>query len=273
SLASAPLFVGDILRDELFAKKDAVILTSATLTTGGRFDYVKQRLGLAEASELALGSPFDYRRAALILLPSDMPEPNGRGYAQAVERAIVDLCRASGGRALALFTSHAALRAARRAVREPLAREEITVLAQGVDGTPRELLNRLKSEPRTVVLGTASFWEGVDVVGEALSLLIIAKLPFSVPTEPIFAARSQHFEEPFLEYALPQAVLRFKQGFGRLIRQKTDRGALVVLDRRLRSKAYGRLFLESLPACTVREARLAALPDYVARWLGGEAPA
>ena len=149
----------------------------------------------------------------------------------------MDLCRASEGRALVLFTSHAALRAAHAAVKRPLEEEGILVLGQGIDGSPKQLLQVLRENPRTVLLGTASFWEGVDVVGEALSLLIMARLPFTVPTDPVFVARSDLFDDPFDQYALPQAVLRFKQGFGRLIRRKTDRGVVVVLDRRIRSKA------------------------------------
>src|SRR5262249_35008018 len=147
----------------------------------------------------------------------------------------------------------------------PLERQGVRVLAQGVDGTPAELLEALRSRPGTVLFGTSSFWEGVDVVGDALSLLVIAKLPFSVPTDPVFTARSGLFDEPFRDYALPQAVLRFKQGFGRLIRHKSDRGAVVVLDRRLRSKSYGRVFLESLPAASVSQAPLAQLPSLVSR--------
>ncbi|MGE3595459.1 MAG: helicase C-terminal domain-containing protein, partial [Dehalococcoidia bacterium] len=130
-----------------------------------------------------------------------------------------------------------------------------------------ELLEQLKARSGTVIFGTSSFWEGVDVVGDALSLLIITKLPFSVPTDPVFAARSALFDEPFREYALPQAVLKFKQGFGRLIRHKADRGVVVVLDRRLRSKGYGRMFLDSLSACSVSEAPAAQLPNIVSRWL------
>jgi len=243
------------------------VLTSATLATRSSFRYIRQRLGLEDARELLLGSPFEYRQAALILLPADLPEPNHRDYPPALQQALVELCRASQGRALALFTSHASLRAAHAAIRGPLGEQGIAVLGQGIDGTPRQLLGALKRDAKTVLLGTASFWEGVDVVGEALSLLILARLPFTVPSEPIFAARSAQFEDPFNEYALPQAVLRFKQGFGRLIRSKTDRGVVVVLDRRVKSKAYGRAFLESLPPCPVEEAPLDELPQLVAGWL------
>ncbi|HEY7295136.1 MAG TPA: helicase C-terminal domain-containing protein [Dehalococcoidia bacterium] len=267
TLASAPLNVGEVLESYLFGRKSSVVLTSATLSAGGSFRYVRERLGLEDAGELALGSPFDYRRAALILTAADMPEPNRLDYQPALERGVIELVRASEGRALVLFTSHGALRTTYRAVKPALEADGIRVLAQGVDGTPRDLLDLLKSEHRTVLLGTSSFWEGVDVVGEALSLLIIAKLPFPVPTDPIFAARSELFDAPFKEYALPQAVLRFKQGFGRLIRQKSDRGVLVVLDRRVRSKSYGKTFLASLPDCTQADAPLAQLPVHVRKWL------
>jgi predicted DnaQ family exonuclease/DinG family helicase len=268
SFSSAPLHVGEVLEDYLFGRKASVVLTSATLSTGGTFKYVKERLGVEDADELLLGSPFDYKRAALVLLPTDVPEPSRREYQQAVEEAVIALCTASKGRALVLFTSHSALRATHRSVKQPLQRAGVRVLGQGIDGTPKEILAALKSDPETVLLGTSSFWEGVDVVGEALSLLVITKLPFSVPTDPVFSARAALFEEPFTDYALPQAVLRFKQGFGRLIRHRTDRGAIVVLDRRLLSKNYGRAFLGSLPACSVTQAPLGQLPPLVGRWLG-----
>ena len=250
-----------------FSQKSGVVLTSATLSTSGHFDYVKQRLGVQDAEELLLGSPFDYKRAALMLIPTDMPEPSHPRYQKDLEAALIALCGASKGRALVLFTSHAALRATAHATRQPLERQGIRVLAQGVDGTAAELLERLKARSSAVIYGTSSFWEGIDVVGEALSLLVITKLPFSVPTDPVFAARSALFDEPFREFALPQAVLKFKQGFGRLIRHKADRGAVVVLDRRVRSKGYGKTFLESLPGCSISEASTQQLPALVGRWL------
>ncbi len=267
TVASAPLNVGDVLEGYLFARRSSVVLTSATLSANGSFDYVRGRLGLAEAEELALGSPFDYERAALLLLPASMPEPSSPGYQQALEEAIVELCTASRGRALVLFTSHAAVRATYRAIRPRLAAAGLRVLAQAIDGPPQDLIKALRSDSRAVVLGTSSFWEGVDVVGDALSLLIIAKLPFSVPSEPVFAARAELFDEPFREYALPQAVLRFKQGFGRLIRQRGDRGVVAVLDRRIVSKSYGRIFLQSLPRCSVQQMRAGEAGAAVIAWL------
>jgi predicted DnaQ family exonuclease/DinG family helicase len=267
SLSSAPLSVAETLRTQLFEPRETVVLTSATLAADGSFDYIKGRLGLESPDELLLGSPFDYERSTLILAPTDIPEPSQHGYTAAVQQAVLDLVRASQGRALVLFTSHAALRTAYAAIKRPLEEDEILVLGQGIDGAPRQLLSVLRANHRTVILGAASFWEGVDVTGEALSLLIMARLPFSVPSDPVFQARAELFDAPFDQYAVPQAILRFKQGFGRLIRRKTDRGVLAVLDRRLRSRRYGDAFLRSLPGCTLRETPARDMPAEVRRWL------
>ena len=270
TLSSAPLQVADTLRTRLFADKESAVLTGATLSVAGRFDYVSRALGLEEPRELMLGSPFDYTRSTLMLIPGDMPEPNNVVYQEELEQTVVDLCRASEGRALVLFTSHGSLGATHSAVRRHLEQEGILVLGQGIDGSPKSLLNALRENTRTVILGTSSFWEGVDVAGEALSLLIIARLPFSVPSDPVFVARSELYEDPFQEYALPLAVIRFKQGFGRLIRRKTDRGVVVIMDRRVRSKAYGASFLRSVPPCTTRDLPLRELPVATAAWLEGK---
>jgi predicted DnaQ family exonuclease/DinG family helicase len=269
-LSSAPLQVADILEKRLFSQKETAVLTSATLTAEGKFDYMKRSLGLEEANELQLGSPFDYARSTLVLVPQDMPEPNQAGYMAALQRALIDLVRASQGRALALFTSHASLRAAHAGIKKELQEEQILVLGHNIDGSPRHLTQSLREHSHTVVLGTASFWEGVDIVGEALSLLVITRLPFSVPSDPIFQARSELYEDAFNEYAVPQAALRFKQGFGRLIRRKSDRGVMVVLDGRVQSKSYGQAFLRSLPACTVKRVPLREMPDLVEQWLAEE---
>jgi DNA polymerase III subunit epsilon len=267
ALNAAPLSVAGLLEANLFSQKSAVALASATLSVNGSFDYVKNRIGLVEPEELLLDSPFDYQKQALVYIPNDIPEPNQRGYQQALEQAIVELCTATGGRALALFTANSALRQTYRAIQEPLEAQGIAVLGQGLDGSRRSLLERFKEFPRTVLLGTTSFWEGVDVVGDALSVLIIAKLPFSVPNDPIFTARSEGFGDPFNEFAVPQSILRFKQGFGRLIRSKEDRGVVAVLDKRLLSKKYGQMFLDSLPHTTVRAGPSKHLPLLAARFL------
>lgn len=252
SVNSAPLHVGQMLRASLLERMRSVVMTSATLTTDDSFAFVKDRLSCQEAEELELESPFDYRSSAMLYLVDDVPEPNQPGYQAVLERVVVELGKALEGRTLVLFTSHAALRATHRAISPLLAEEGITVLAQRTDGSPRQLIEQFKTASRTMLLGTSTFWEGVDVVGPALSALVIAKLPFAVPTDPVVAARSEQFEQPFLQYSVPQAVLRFKQGFGRLIRSSSDRGICVVLDRRTISKRYGASFVQSLPHCTVR---------------------
>jgi DNA polymerase-3 subunit epsilon/ATP-dependent DNA helicase DinG len=268
-VASAPLRVDETLRQRLYEDLRTVVLTGATLAVRGSFDYMRDRVGMEDARELLLDSPFDYRRAALLLVPSDIPEPGATDYPDALSRALVDLARAAGGRALALFTSYAALRAVHALIRGPLQEEGIDLFAQGIDGSARQLVRTLKTNARAMVLGTASFWEGIDVAGEALSLLVITRLPFNVPTEPVFAARSAEYDDAFNEYAVPQAALRFKQGFGRLIRSKSDRGVAVVLDRRIVSKRYGATFLESLPSCEVREVVLREMAGLTSGWLAG----
>ncbi|MGQ9774527.1 helicase C-terminal domain-containing protein [Chloroflexus sp.] len=267
TLTAAPLSVAEILQSQLFAQKQTSILASATLSIAGTFDFVKSRIGLEDCQELMLDSPFDYAQQALVYIPNDIPEPNQRGYQPMIEQAIIDLAIASGGRMLALFTASNALRQTYTAIQEVLEDHGIGVMAQGIDGSRKALVDRLKEFPRSVLLGTNSFWEGVDVVGDALSVLVITKLPFAVPTDPIVAARSELFTDPFNEYSVPQSILRFKQGFGRLIRSREDRGIVVVLDRRLLTKKYGQQFLDSLPPTRVRTGTLACLPGLVARFL------
>ncbi len=266
-LSSAPLRVSEILDQRLFSQKETAVLTGATLAVEGSFDYVRGALGLTEANELLLGSPFDYANTTTVLVPEDMPDPNQPGYMAALREALIDLIRASRGRALVLFTSHASLRAAYNGIKKPLEQEQILVLGHNIDGSPRHLIQALRDHPQAAVLGTASFWEGVDVAGEALSLLVMARLPFAVPSDPVFQARSELYDDPFAQYAVPQAALRFKQGFGRLIRRKTDRGVMVMLDGRVHSKQYGRAFLRSLPACTIHRVPLRQMPGIVAQWL------
>jgi DNA polymerase-3 subunit epsilon/ATP-dependent DNA helicase DinG len=269
TLHAAPLSVAEMLQASLFAQKQTALLTSATLAVNDSLDFIKGRLGLTEAEDLKLESPFDYQQQAMVYIPNDVPEPNQRGYQQKVEEAMIQLGTASGGRMLALFTANSALRRTAAGIQDALEDQGVVVLGQGIDGSRRALLERFKECPGTVLLGTSSFWEGVDVIGEALSVLVIAKLPFSVPTDPIFAARSEQFAEPFLNYTIPLSILRFKQGFGRLIRSKDDRGIVVVLDKRLLTKRYGLQFLQSLPATNVREGPLKCLPQIATRFLGG----
>jgi DNA polymerase-3 subunit epsilon/ATP-dependent DNA helicase DinG len=267
-LNAAPIEVATLLRDRLFASPEAVVLVSATLAIGGSFDYVKRRLGLDEADAHALGSPFDYQRAALLYVPNDLPDPTQTGYQASIERTIFDVVTRLQGRTLVLFTSRAHLRNTYQALREPLAAQRIKLLAQGIDEASRtRLLESFRRGSRVVLFGTNAFWEGIDVVGEALSCVMVTRLPFAVPTDPVYAARAEQFEDPFGEYAVPQAVLRLKQGFGRLIRARTDRGAVVVLDRRVVTRFYGQVFLRSLPSCSVKQGPAARAGSEVAAWL------
>lgn len=268
SLHAAPLHIGPLMQRYLWNEKTSVILTSATLTTGGEFDYLRDRLFAEDADELALGSPFDYETATLLYIADDIPEPSDRhGHQRTLEKGVISLCQATGGRALVLFTSYMQLKRTSRAIAPALANEDILVYEQGEGASPHSLLESFRSAERAVLLGTRAFWEGVDVPGEALSVLVIAKLPFDVPSDPIVAARAETFEDPFYQYSLPSAILRFRQGFGRLIRNQFDRGVVAILDRRVLSKRYGHTFIDSLPPCTVRVGPLANLPRLAQQWL------
>lgn len=268
SLNAAPLRVGPLVEKYLWNEKACVVMASATLTAHGDFQYLKNTLSAELADTLSLGSPFDYESSTLLFVANDIPEPNVQGYQQALDRAILSTARATGGRMLVLFTSYAALKKTAQAVTGPLAREEIFVFEQGEGASPNALLESFKTTDRAVLLGTRSFWEGVDVPGEALSVVMITKLPFGVPSDPLIAARSELYEDSFNEYYLPEAILKFRQGFGRLIRTASDRGIVAVLDRRVLTKQYGRLFLESLPQCTARQGPISQLPRLAAQWLG-----
>ena len=268
ALNAAPLSVGTLVEKHIWHEKQSVILTSATLTTHGEFQYIRNTLGADEADEMQLGSPYDYESAALLYIAQDIPEPNVNGYQQTLDRTIINTAKATGGRMLVLFTSYAALKKTSQAITGPLAREEIYVYEQGDGASPNALLESFKATERAVLLGTKSFWEGVDVPGDSLSVVLITKLPFDVPTDPLIAARSEMYEDSFQQYYLPEAILKFRQGFGRLIRTQSDRGVVAILDRRVLTKQYGRLFLESLPQCTARQGPASNLPREAGKWLG-----
>lgn len=268
TLNTAPLRVGPLIEQYLWHEKESVILTSATLTAAGDYTYLRSVLNADEADELTLGSPYDYENSTLLFIGKDIPEPNQPGYEQAVNRAIVQTAIATGGRMLVLFTSYAQLKRAAQAITRPLSQYDIQVYEQGEGAGPAALLEAFKASPQAVLLGTRSFWEGVDVPGESLSVVVITKLPFEVPSDPIIAARSETFDEPFSQYQVPEAILKFRQGFGRLIRAASDRGVVAILDRRVLTKQYGRLFIESLPRCTLRQGNAADLPTLAERWLG-----
>ena len=268
SLNAAPLNVSDELNERLFSQKRSVVMTSATLTADDSFGHIVERTGFADAAELQVGSPFDYPKAAALCLPTDMPGPNSRDYNKAVERAIIDAAIAAGGRTMALFTSYGALRRAAAGIGDELQAQGISLLTQGAGSSPDRLVRRFMDNPKAVLLGTASFWEGVDLAGDALSVLIVARLPFSVPTDPVFEARSELYDNSFMQYAVPQAILRLRQGFGRLIRTSEDRGVVAILDSRVLSTRYGEAFLRSLPPASQQKCRLGELGGVIRRHLG-----
>ncbi len=269
SLNVAPLHIGAMMEKYLWHEKDCIILTSATLTADGVFDYLRGRLNADEADEMMLGSPFDYENSALLYIPNDMPEPvEYAQYQKWIERVLLQLGKATGGRMLALFTSYKQLRLTAAVISPMLAEAGIHLYEQGEGASSSALLETFRSADRAVLLGTRSFWEGVDIPGERLSVLVIVKLPFDVPSDPIIAARAETFEDPFGEYNLPEAILRFRQGFGRLIRTQSDRGVVAILDRRVLTKKYGQMFLHSLPPCTQRIGPVEELPTAAQKWLG-----
>jgi ATP-dependent DNA helicase DinG len=251
-LNATPLSVAEIFRKQLDGRRRAWIFTSATLAIAGDFGHYRKELGLHDARTACWGSPFDYALQALLYIPKNLPDPNSEEHTRAVVAASLPVIRASGGRAFLLFTTLRAMRLAHQVLREEFDRTRLpyALMLQG-QGPRSDLLERFRALGNAVLVGSASFWEGVDVRGEALSLVVIDKLPFAPPDDPVLAARLESLERnggnPFLDYQLPQAAIALKQGAGRLIRDEADRGVLVICDPRLIAKPYGRRILASLP--------------------------
>jgi ATP-dependent DNA helicase DinG len=277
SLHAAPVNVAQGLKTHLFGKMPSVIMCSATMCTSGTgvppmknsekkhgqdahatedFSYMISRLGAEGTQTLALGSPFDYANQATLYIESDLPEPSDTlRFAPAACEKILEYLKQTRGGAFVLFTSFSGLQDASMRLKKPLEELGYPMLVQGQDAPRKILLERFRTTPNAVLLGTASFWQGIDVRGDALRNVIIVKLPFSVPDEPVIEARLEAITRaggnPFMEYSVPEAIIRLKQGFGRLIRSKTDTGIVVILDSRIKTKRYGKRFLAALPPCKV----------------------
>jgi ATP-dependent DNA helicase DinG len=250
-LRASPIDVSKIVRELLLDRMRATVLTSATLAVDGTFEYIRDRLGIQHAEELRLPSEFDFARQAILYLPPRMPDPRSSDFAMAAGREVIEILRRTEGRAFVLFTSYATLRDVQAIAEMAI---DYPIFVQGT--APRsQLLKQFRETPHAVLLATSSFWQGVDVIGDALSCVIIDKLPFASPADPITAARIDAIRarggDPFGEYQIPLAILTLQQGLGRLIRHRRDRGILAVLDPRLRTKGYGRRFLASLPPAPV----------------------
>jgi ATP-dependent DNA helicase DinG len=277
-LCTAPLEVADNLRRAVYERFRTVVMTSATLVVGTSFDYFKGRVGLdraepARVKELLLPSPFDFARQALVAVPTDIPEPGRPGYTEMIrdltERGIL----AADGRTFVLFTAYSLLRRVHGELAPVLAARGYRVLRQG-EQNRHHLLKAFADDATSVLFATDSFWEGVDVPGRSLEQVIITRLPFKVPTEPVLEARAEAIEQaggdPFMTFTVPQAVIKFKQGFGRLIRHREDRGVVLIFDSRVVKKGYGRVFLRSLPEARVVKAPAAEVFAEIARFFAQE---
>jgi ATP-dependent DNA helicase DinG len=250
-LAATPIDVSGILREHLFERFDTVVLTSATLAVGGRFDFLKQRLGVPAALEKVLPTEFDYKNQALLYIPNRMPDVRDPSFSAKAAEEITRMLEITRGRAFCLFTSYSQMNDVYARVLQTV---DFPLLLQGTSPRPA-LLEKFRNTPNAVLFATASFWQGVDVPGDQLSCVIVDKLPFAVPSDPIVAARVKTLQEEgrnaFSEYQVPEAVLALKQGFGRLIRARTDRGVLAILDNRIERMQYGKIFIASLPAYSI----------------------
>ncbi len=255
TLCAAPSDIGQVLGPRLFRKGSSVIMTSATLSVNGSLEYFQNRVGAMNTEGLILDSPFDHARQMTLSIAGDIPEPESEGYAAELPGWILRSIDRSHGKALVLFTNTSTMRSAASALAEEIARRGLTLLVQGIDGQRHRILEQFRQDIHSVLFGLDSFWMGVDVPGEALEHVIITRLPFAFPSHPLIEARLEGIAarggNSFMEYTLPEAILKFKQGAGRLIRTREDRGIVTILDSRIVRKGYGRAFISSLPRCPV----------------------
>ncbi len=261
---NAPLEIAQLLRDLLWDKLDNLVLTSATLTVNRSFSFFKDSLGLGKSTDLLVASPFNYQEQAELIIPQDIPPANSPSFLEEIIGELKEILVSFGGKTLVLFTSYSMLNYCVKKLEDYLVGKGLTILSQGK--YPRNhIIDYFKKNERQIIFGTVSFWEGIDIKGDNLQYLIIMKLPFPVPSEPVAAARMEKMEKeginPFIHYSLPRAVIRFKQGFGRLIRSRQDKGIIVTFDNRLLKKSYGKVFLNSLPDCAVIKTRIKEISE------------
>lgn len=272
-----PAFVAASLKERFFSVKSGVVLTSATLTINNSFDYMINEMGLVKETTLTMNipSPFDYKNQVKLLIPEDLPEVNATGledYVIAITEHIITVAEATKGRMLILFTAHDMLKKTFELIKESGFLNDYAMIAQGITSGSRSRLTRnFKRYEKAILLGTSSFWEGIDIPGEDLSCLVIVRLPFSPPDEPLTEAKCQIIKQQggnaFTEYSLPEAILRFKQGFGRLIRSDKDRGIMMVFDKRIISAKYGKDFLKSIPPVPMKKGNIEELVEIIYKWL------
>ena len=278
-LVAAPIEVGALLYDQLYSRKRSVVFASATMSIRGKFDFIKRRTGISlipkdNYTEYDAGSPFDYQKQCLVVVPTFLSEPGERGkdFSSELAYLLSDVYRDTKGRGMALYTSYEMLRKSYEILNNELLGDGIEILAQGMSGSRKNITAIFKRDLNSVLLGTHSFWEGVDVVGETLSCLTIARLPFAVFTEPLIEARCQKIEaeggNAFIHYSIPNAIIKFRQGFGRLIRHKGDRGVVLIADRRIISKRYGKTFKDALPCNTYTYDNKEKMMDDIQSFLG-----
>ena len=265
-IRGAPLDVAEVLGERLFSFDRPTVLTGATLSIREDFSRFVGDIGIGDYDSLTLSSPFDFERAVLILVPEDIPAPNEPGYAEGVSEMLKAVCDSTDGRTLALFTANSALNKAHQDLHQHLSGGETQLLAQGRDGPAARVLRLLSEAERAIALGSMAMWEGIDLEDASIKSLVMTRLPFPVPTDPIHASRSERMENPFVDYMVPEAVLKFRQGFGRLIRSHTDRGVFVILDRRILTMRYATEFQRSIPSCSVQRVTLSTMSGYVRRW-------